>query len=269
VNRIARLVIRLYPASWRERYGAELEALMQDSGAGWRAVLDLTRAALTMRLLGTFSSPSWSRSMVAGGLLGAVVGSLVFLATPPRLASSMSIAIQGEEGSQTLPLTVVASAFSEEKLQGLVKTFGLYPGPQNHEPSDAVRRFRADIFVTLTEPEGPARTEQVNIGERLVRFSDRGVLHVSFRYPDERKAQTVTGELARLIVDENLRASEAEGRRGASTVGERFRVTIPPHRIVVSRSAVQPVGLGLAIGALAGIGLATRRRRSLNPSATN
>ena len=267
MNRLARLAIRLYPASWRTRYGPELEVLIQDSGAGWRAVLDLARGALTMRLVEAFSTGRPLQSMVACGLLGAVLGSFVFMATPRQLASSTSIAIQTDEGAPAAPFAVAATAFSDPNLQQLVGRFGLYATPQQGQPaSDLLRRFRTDISVTLTEPEVPARTERVTIGQRVITFSDHGALHVSFRYPDETKAQAVTAELARLIVEANLLAREAGGQGGPSTIGQRFRVTSPPRRIVVSPSAVQPVGLGLGIGVLAGIVVTTLRRRSLNPS---
>ena len=36
-----RLVVRLYPHSWRDRYEAELAALLEDSG--WRVVMDVVR----------------------------------------------------------------------------------------------------------------------------------------------------------------------------------------------------------------------------------
>ena len=41
MRRAARLFIQLYPAQWRERYGAEFETLIEDSSPGWRAVFDL------------------------------------------------------------------------------------------------------------------------------------------------------------------------------------------------------------------------------------
>jgi hypothetical protein len=268
MNRLARLAIRLYPASWRARYGAELEALVQDSGSGWCAVLDLMKGALTMRVVEAFSTARSLPLMVACGLLGAVLGSFVFLLAPPQLVSSTSIAIQGSETSQAVPSTVTRAAFSDQNLQGLAKRFDLYSAPQEDQPAaDSLRRFRRDISVTLTEPEVPARTEQVSIGERTVAFSDRGAMRLSFRYPDERKAQTVTAELARLIIEANLLAREADGRADASTIGQRYRVTGPPQRLAVREFVVHPVGLGLGLGVLAGIIVATLRRRPLNPSA--
>jgi hypothetical protein len=268
MNRLARLAIRLYPASWRTRYGAELEALIQDSGPGWRAVLDLTKGALTMRLVDAFSAARPLPSMIACGVLGALLGSFVFMLTPPQLVSSTSIAILAGEGAQAAPFTVAATALSDENLQGLATRFDLYSAPQEDQPAaDSLRRFRRDISVTLTEPEVPARTEQVSIGERTVAFSDRGAMRLSFRYPDERKAQTVTAELARLIIEANLLAREADGRADASTIGQRYRVTGPPQRLAVREFVVHPVGLGLGLGVLAGIIVATLRRRPLNPSA--
>jgi nitrite reductase/ring-hydroxylating ferredoxin subunit len=44
------LVLRAYPRSWRERYGAEMEALLADREPGWRDLLDLARGGLDARL---------------------------------------------------------------------------------------------------------------------------------------------------------------------------------------------------------------------------
>ncbi len=46
---MARLV-RLYPRRWRERYEAELAALIEDSGADWRSAVDVVRGATLMQL---------------------------------------------------------------------------------------------------------------------------------------------------------------------------------------------------------------------------
>jgi hypothetical protein len=48
--RLARLALRLYPLAYRRRYGAEMEALLEDSGADPRAVVDLFRGAIGAHL---------------------------------------------------------------------------------------------------------------------------------------------------------------------------------------------------------------------------
>lgn len=48
--RLARLVLRLYPLAYRRRYGAEMEALLEDGGATAGTVLDLARGAIGAHL---------------------------------------------------------------------------------------------------------------------------------------------------------------------------------------------------------------------------
>ena len=50
--RLARLLVRLYPRAWRERYGAEFEALLE-SGRGLLAAANVVRSALGERIFPT------------------------------------------------------------------------------------------------------------------------------------------------------------------------------------------------------------------------
>ena len=45
-RRLARGALRLYPLAYRRRYGAEIEALLEDSPGGALTVLDLLRGAV-------------------------------------------------------------------------------------------------------------------------------------------------------------------------------------------------------------------------------
>ncbi len=49
-TQLARLALRLYPLAYRRRYGAEIEALLEDSGSSPRVVADLLRGALSAHL---------------------------------------------------------------------------------------------------------------------------------------------------------------------------------------------------------------------------
>ncbi len=67
------LLVRLYPRRWRQRYGEELEALLEASGRGPRTVLDVVRAALDARLkeaLGGWRSLPWLALAPAAALVG-------------------------------------------------------------------------------------------------------------------------------------------------------------------------------------------------------
>jgi hypothetical protein len=50
MKRVPRVVYRLYPTWWLDRYGDELDALVEDAGASWSTVADLAFAALVVRV---------------------------------------------------------------------------------------------------------------------------------------------------------------------------------------------------------------------------
>lgn len=41
MRRVVRFLVRLYPANWRERYGEEFEALLEDAPPGWAGIQGL------------------------------------------------------------------------------------------------------------------------------------------------------------------------------------------------------------------------------------
>jgi len=51
--KLAHLLVCLYPRPWRERYGAEFEALLQTGGSGLRASANVVWSALSERLFPT------------------------------------------------------------------------------------------------------------------------------------------------------------------------------------------------------------------------
>lgn len=85
MNRFERLALRLYPRRWRQRYGPELEALIEDANLGWRGVWDVARGGITMRM-----TPQWGIAVVAA-LVGAVVGGAIWLNLPGQYESSVTL----------------------------------------------------------------------------------------------------------------------------------------------------------------------------------
>jgi hypothetical protein len=47
---LIRSLARLYPPRWRDRYGAEFDALLKDEDSDWRSFFDVLKGALAMRL---------------------------------------------------------------------------------------------------------------------------------------------------------------------------------------------------------------------------
>jgi hypothetical protein len=50
VSRILLLLARLYPRSWKQRYGEEFEALLEDVNPRWWDALDVLKGAATMQI---------------------------------------------------------------------------------------------------------------------------------------------------------------------------------------------------------------------------
>jgi hypothetical protein len=249
VNRIIRLAIRLYPACWRRRYGPELEALIEESSKSWPTVLDLVRGAVIVRLFTVLGPFDWRRSIVVCGLLGAVIGTLASFTSQARYAYTSIIEIETSDQAPPSPArTVAEQAFNDKNLDNVARQFGLYANDQN-AAADLIQQVRADMSVTATAPG--AGVQLVQIGDReAVPFRDQGALHVTFRYPDRRKAQQVTARLASLVIDENARQPSRS----------RYRVAGLPHEVVDRASTAALTGVGLGAGIVVGLAIAALRR---------
>ena len=74
-----RWLVRLYPASWRERYGSELEQLVQDlrpSTSSLGVVVDLVKGALDAHLQQGFDMRTSDRRAISRGV---VIAGIVWL----------------------------------------------------------------------------------------------------------------------------------------------------------------------------------------------
>ena len=63
-------VALLYPRSWREEFGAEFGALLDDVKPGWRVFANVLRGALEMQVT---TGTSWIRVTAVAGVIGAIV----------------------------------------------------------------------------------------------------------------------------------------------------------------------------------------------------
>src|SRR4051812_50122754 len=75
------LAAKLYPRAWRQRYGEEFDALVEDMQPSWRQLTDVTRGAMQMQIR-TGASYLKLVGVLAGG--GAILGgALSFRVTTP------------------------------------------------------------------------------------------------------------------------------------------------------------------------------------------
>jgi hypothetical protein len=98
MKRLFRVAARLYPAWWRQRYGDEFEALLEDLNPGWRELFDVVNGAFAMQITTLGTIP------VVCALAGAMVGGVIAARAPEVFASSATMHLKaGDIPNAQLP----------------------------------------------------------------------------------------------------------------------------------------------------------------------
>ena len=79
MNIITRVILRLYPRRWRQRYETEIEDVIAQSGPDWRVLADVLRSAVVMRFREARSVPAFTLTAVA--TLAIAIGANVMIFT--------------------------------------------------------------------------------------------------------------------------------------------------------------------------------------------
>jgi LPS O-antigen subunit length determinant protein (WzzB/FepE family) len=190
-----RLLIRLYPAAWRQRYGDELEALMADAPGGMSAYFDLIKGAITMRWN---ALPAWtmlSGLLIAGGLAGLSLSYLI----PQKWEARAALQITPVSASHVSWL--LAQLMSRASLTTLVldPKLDLYRAERRTQPLESViDEFRRNTHLSV-------------LPERKLK-SQAQVFTIGFTDSDPEKAVAVTNALiSRLLrIETSLTAKEKD-----------------------------------------------------------
>lgn len=124
-----RLAIRLYPRSWRERYGQEFEALLDDMPSSMRTTFDILKGALRMHL----SASGPIRFLVIAAILGTTAGVLPSFLLEKNYASDISIRVfKAPNTRETSPKAagdyvkkVLDTALNNASLERVVQSLGV------------------------------------------------------------------------------------------------------------------------------------------------
>lgn len=233
---LARVVARMYPNSWRKRYGAELEALLEDSQLGWKDLADLAGGGLTMH----FKTWSTAAVMAAAVTSGAILGIGLSFALPANDYRSTSV-VKVEAGGATKEVAnVVANTFSRRLLWSMIDKERLYEADKATKPAeDIVEQMRYAIRV-----------------HRVVSVGSGVAFVIDFTYPDAERTQRVTADLTRSLIDEATRA------------GVTLQILDPASRAVpFHRFSLAGMSAGLFCGLLFGCTMVLMRRRWMGPAA--
>jgi uncharacterized protein involved in exopolysaccharide biosynthesis len=259
MKRAMRAVAWLYPKRWRERYGDEFEALIEDSRGDWRALADVLKGALKMQ----FTHWGAGRIMTVAAIAGAVIAAAVSFAVPDRWESQAVIKLtpiripesvgQGEinQGIYDRLQSLEQSIESRAALTTIVNDFGLYPRERSRLPlEDIVEGMRRHIVIA---PIANGNASRRSIPAFSVRFS----------YEDPLKAQRVTQELVSRFIEENLRQHLVP-----IDAGQRLEILDPPSLPLnpAGPKRVAFAGAGLLAGLTGGFVIAIVRRTRRNSS---
>lgn len=175
----------LYPASWRRRYGDELDALMEDVGAGWADLLDLCKGAIQMQMMrgrvGIF--------VAACAVVGLLVAGASAVRMPSEYRSQAVLQTPAGDWDDTGDQLHKAEqrVLSRNSLTAVIQLYDLFKEERKSEPlEDIVQDMRnRDIQIRMLGVPGKP---------------DANAFALSFNYSDPAKAKTVNEELTARMV---------------------------------------------------------------------
>jgi len=234
MKRVLRLLIHLYPAWWRRRYGQELEALLEDSGSGSRDVWDLFRGAMEMQM----KTWSFGRIVIVCGIAGLMVsGTVSFLFVPYPYRSTAILKSEGDRSPDDWN-ALSRAAFTSQALSDIIRQEHLYADTPTE---DVIDRMRRGIRVRPAAPN---------------------LVQVSFGYDDPVRARRVSQDLVARIILANVNPQLSSGQR--------IDLVAPAdqaRRQIEGKVRTAFTSLGLPVGLLFGVVLALILRRRRGPAA--
>ena len=161
------------------------------------------------RLVGCGTGGDGRRSLVAVTAFTATASIVLFL--PDVYRSTVSVLVESQQVPQDFVKstvtavaesrvqTITQSILSRERLESLIKRFGLYENLRERSSSeDLVQRMRGDISVEVK------RTEQRGPDSAAIAFT------ISYSSGDPDTAATVANTLASYFIEEDLRSRERQ-----------------------------------------------------------
>jgi len=239
---LLRYAAALYPPAWRARYGAELDALIEDAGGGWREFLDICKGAIKMQIV----SPGVWRFAGVCGLAGLLIAAVAAWRTPAeyRSISVLRMAPAPAEARLQKLNQAEQAILSRRSLATVIQKYGLYRTQRERQPLE-------DIVENL-------RNRRIQVRMLGTPHSQRPSLAfaISFDGESPRQAQAVTSELT---------AQFAEALKDTSPLEVLDPASLPQKPFAPNRPAWLAAGLGL--GVAAGLLLLGIRRWPLIPLA--
>jgi LPS O-antigen subunit length determinant protein (WzzB/FepE family) len=226
MKRLIDLASRLYPVTWRRRYGTEFQALLEDVSPGWRELFDVLGGALKMQLS---TGATYLKLGVAFAIAGVLVATVASFVIPKEYTSTAVLRLTNAQNLAKVERQVLSRNSLSQLIQDPL--LDLYPSERRTQPLEDVIEYM--------------RTRAIHISVLSTKGQSAAVA-VSFRYPGERrKARAVVGALITRLVDA-LEQGDAK---------QNLEILDPPSLPQFPTSPKRPEMLvtGLTVGLLLGL----------------
>ncbi len=244
MRRVIAWLASVYPCSWRERYGNEFTALLDDLDPSPRTALNVFTGALAMQI--KTMSYGWIAAFSAVSAVAAFLA--LYSLIPSHFVSESLLRSSGNVDRQAAADAIYRlsqQVESRANLANIITSQDLYRELRSRKPLDnAVDQMRTDIKIAPVNSSGPELA-----------------FKVAFDYSDPDLAQRVSRALLSSLIETTL-AEDVTGKLGISVV-----VLDPPSRPQASSQVLRTASAAaLAVGLLAFAFLGLLRRCALAKS---
>ena len=248
MKRVMRFLVRLYPSGWRNRYGVEFDALLEDASLTARDTLDIFWGALKMQM----TPWGFGKVTLACSVAGMLVAAAISFMVPVRYESQAVItAIPADETTRRVLSSVEQSVMSRESLTSVIKEHNLYSRERARMAfDDIVDKMKRNIHVYSTPVASPGDGDSLTFV-------------VQFDYSDPKAAQQVNEELAGRFIKGNFEVAPQFDSHIVLRLPE--VPSLPLRPASPNRTRFTAVGLfaGLCIGLTCAIVLGSRRNTTV------
>ncbi|MGA2772023.1 MAG: hypothetical protein ABSG26_14510 [Bryobacteraceae bacterium] len=244
MRKLIRWTARLYPAVWRERYGGELDALIEDIQPQWEDLFNVLLGALRMQVTTWNSLKVVAAVTLAGALLAGVFALLTqerYVSTAVMRFASYGHADSDRQGALDQLVKLQQKVLSRKSLAEIITqpALDLYPEDRKRIPlEDVVENMRNKALRIQVAP-----------------VQNGGVLAfvISCEYPDKLKAQAVVRELVTKFYRQWVATQMAHGPSGPEQLEVLDPPSLPQRPFFPNRPMIVAAGLlgGAVLGLLA------------------
>jgi hypothetical protein len=251
---LTKLASKLYPKWWRDRYGDEFAALLEDARPGLGGAFDIAKGALAMH-----ASATTPKILLACALIGLVSVVTFALRRGPHFQSTSVVSMAAPPGTTSRQMIDSISAasldiFSRRSLTQMIRDLKLYgPELRTMVQEDVLERMRREIRLTPVPGSGP--------GKGAAAFT------VSFTYREPDQARKVVQAITAKFIDQNI---QARSQSASVLTLELLDSASTPRNIDLPLWQMSAIGIaaGLLLGGSLAFALRLARRIQANRSPT-